>query len=77
MTITAFSAVNSVVSANERPWMLQLGFFSNLQNALDYKDELVEAGFEVQTISTGEAGEQQYRVIAGWAEDPEEFDALR
>lgn len=57
--------------------MLQLGYFSNLQNALDFKDQLVEAGFEAEAIASGEPGEHSYRVIGGWADDPEAFDALR
>ena len=57
--------------------MLQVGYFSNLQNALDFNDQMVEAGFEAETVSAGEPGEQSYRVIGGWADDPEEFDALR
>ncbi|MCP4048317.1 MAG: hypothetical protein GY732_20255, partial [Gammaproteobacteria bacterium] len=77
MTLTAFAAVGTTQSADERLWMLQLGYFSNLQNALDLKEQLTDAGFEIETISTGDAGEQIYRVIAGWADDPEKFDSLR
>ena len=77
LPISAFSAVGPTEPADERAWMLQVGYFSNLQNALDFKDQLVEAGFEAETVSSGEPGEQSYRVIGGWADDPEEFDALR
>ncbi len=77
MTLTAYGAVGTTQSADERAWMLQLGYFSNLQNALDLKEQLTDAGFETETIATGDAGEQIYRVIAGWADDPENFDSLR
>ena len=73
----AASAADSIEPADERAWVLQLGYFSNLQNALNFKDQLVEAGFEAETISTGEPGKQAYRVIGGFADDPEQFDALR
>ncbi len=77
MTVTAFAAVGPMDDINEREWALQLGYFSNLQNALNFKDRLIEAGFEAETVSTGEAGNPGYRVIGGWADDPEQFDALR
>jgi hypothetical protein len=60
-----------------KQWVLQLGYFAELQNALDYKDRLVEVGFEAQTIMTGEPGEQHYRVIVAYADQPEDFERLQ
>ena len=77
MALTAFVAADSTDPVDERSWMLQLGYISNLQQALDLKDQLIDAGFEAETVSSGESGDQGYRVIGGWADDPEEFDALR
>jgi hypothetical protein len=76
----AWASVDSSLESrqsSEKQWVLQLGIFANLQNALNYKDQLIEVGFEAETITTTEPGEQRYRVIAGFANDPEEFDQLR
>ena len=75
--IPVVAAAGSNEPGDEHTWMLQLGYFSNLQNALNFKDQLTETGFEAETVSTGEPGARSYRVIGGWAEDPEQFDALR
>jgi hypothetical protein len=61
----------------DKPWALQLGYFSNLQNALDLKEQLSDSGFVIEVITTGKPGEQYYRVIGGWAHSPEDFDSLR
>jgi len=77
MTITALAETGSTEPVDGRAWALQLGYFSSLQNALNFKDQLTEAGFEAEAVAADEPGKQGYRVIGGWADDPEEFDALR
>jgi len=71
------AAAESTDPVDGQAWMLQLGYFSKLQNALDLKDRLVELGFEAVAIPSGGPGEQSYRVVGGWADEPEEFDDLR
>lgn len=75
--ITSVAAVRSTGPVDERAWVLQLGYFSNLQNALDFKDRLLDLGFEAVAVPTGRPGQQSYRVIGGWADEPEGFDGLR
>lgn len=70
-------AVGSMTGDNERAWMLQLAYFSNLQNALNYKQQLNDAGFEVETVAAGTPDKQRYYVIAKWADNPEAFEQLR
>ena len=57
----------------EQHWVLQLGYFANMQNALRLKRELAEAGFDARTVSTGLPGEQRYLVISGRADAPGEL----
>lgn len=76
----AWASVDSPAESQqflEKRWALQLGYFSNLQNALNLKDQLSESGFDIEVVSTGAPGEQNYRVIGGWADVPEELDKLR
>jgi hypothetical protein len=76
----AWAAVDSSAESQqslEMQWALQVGYFSNLQNALDLKEQLIESGFDIQVVSTGAPGEQEFRVIGGWADSPEELDTLR
>ena len=61
----------------EQQWVLQLGYFANMQNALRLKQELAAAGFDAQTVSTGLPGKQRYRVISGRADAPGELEELR
>jgi hypothetical protein len=75
--MTAPAAADSTGVVEEQAWILQLGYFSKLQNALDLKERLVELGFEAVAVPTGGPGEQSYRVIGGWADEPEDFDDLR
>ncbi len=80
MSICAWASLDPEVDnpqTLEKEWALQLGYFANLQNALDLKDQLTEDGFEAHVLSTGDPGEQYYRVIGGWADEPEDFAALR
>ena len=62
---------------NEQAWVLQLGYFANLQNALDLKELLSDSGFDVQVVSTGKPGDQRYRVISGKAEDSADLQEMR
>jgi hypothetical protein len=70
------SVQDSVAATEEEQWVLQLGFFSRLNNALNFQRMLAEAGFEASVVSTGEPGEQHYRVISGRATAPENLEAL-
>ncbi|MBT8060147.1 MAG: porin, partial [Gammaproteobacteria bacterium] len=72
---SAHAAVGELAEA-EQQYVLQLGFFANLDNALAFKKQLTEAGFEVQTVATGLPGEQRYQVITGQAEDSEDLQEL-
>lgn len=78
--VFAWAAVDSSAESQqslEKQWALELGFFSNLQTALDFKEQLIESGFDIQVVSTGVPGEQEFRVVGGWADSPEELDKLR
>lgn len=66
-----------VTDNNEHSWVLQLGYFSSLENALTLKQSVSDAGFDVQVISTGLPGEQRYRVISGQAEQKTGLEDLR
>lgn len=63
--------------ADTQQWVLQLGYFANIDNALNYKARLTEAGFEAQVVSTGLPGEERYRVITGRADSPGELTDLQ
>ena len=50
-----FSPVWAVVESSmnsEQEWVLQLGYFANLANALAFKQQLTEAGFEAPAAET-------------------------
>jgi len=66
-TTPAFAASQPLAAAQQQ-WVLQLGYFANLDNALNYRERLIEAGFEAQVVSTGQPGDERYRVISGRAE---------
>ena len=72
----AWAAVEGAPESGQQ-WVLQLGYFANLDNALNFKDLLTEAGFEVQVVSTGQPGEERYRVITGRADSAAELADLR
>ena len=61
----------------EDDWVLQLGYFANLDNALELQQVLAESGFEVTLVATGQPGDQRYRVITGRADAPAGLDELR
>jgi len=61
-------------SALDSSWAVQLGYFANLDNALNLKQRLHEAGFEARVVSTGQAGAERYRVVSGRGESA---DGLR
>ena len=77
MAVAALAVADQKDPSRGQQWVLQLGYFADLQNALDYKDRLVAAGFDAETLTSGEPGNQLYRVICGWADEPEDFDSLR
>ncbi len=63
--------------SEEQQWVLQLGYFAQRDNALEFKQVLTEAGFEAVVVTLRDPNEQRYRMIGGWADDPEDFDSLR
>ena len=62
---------------DEQQWVLQLGYFANLDNALSFKQQLADTEYEVQVVATGLPGEQRYRVIIGEAYDQADLTGLR
>jgi len=73
---TTWAAVEPLAGAGQQ-WVLQLGYYANLDNALNFQKQLAEAGFETQIVSVGESGEQRYRVITGRADSPAGLADLR
>lgn len=61
----------------EDVWVLQLGYFANLDNAMKMQQVLAESGFEVTLVATGQPGDQRYRVVTGRADAPAALDELR
>jgi hypothetical protein len=58
-------------------WVLQLGYFAQRQNALNLKQVMTEAGFEVQVLATGKPGKQRYRLVSMAVDDKSELSALK
>ncbi|NNK31624.1 MAG: outer membrane beta-barrel protein [Xanthomonadales bacterium] len=56
--------------------MLQLGYFSQLENAQAYRESLTAVGIEAQVVAQGEPGLQYYQVISGSAEQPSHLENL-
>lgn len=61
----------------EHDWVLQLGYFANLDNAVALQEVLAELGFDASLVATGQPGDQRYRVISGRADAPASLDELR
>jgi len=65
------------VAESQAAWVLQLGFFANLNYAQTLADRVTEAGFEARIVTAGQSGDQRYRVISGQADSPEGLYDLR
>lgn len=61
----------------EDNWVLQLGYFANLDNALALQQVLGESGFDVTLVATGQPGDRRYQVISGRADAPAGLIELR
>mgnify|MGYP000249406276 CR=1 FL=1 len=78
-----WAVVSPVWAALEIPadrnqqWVLQLGYFANLDNALNLKSLLTGAGFEVRVLTTGKPGAERYTVVTGRAGRVAELEGLR
>jgi len=55
-------------------WVLQMGYFANLDNAQGMQQLLTEAGYEAVIYSTGLPGNQRYKVVTGEATDQGEIE---
>ena len=54
-----------------------MGHFANVENARYFEHELLQVGFEAQTVSTGLPGEFRYEVISVGVKDPADLTELR
>lgn len=77
MAATTAFAVASKVHGQQSDWALQLGYFENRDNAERYVEELTRAGFDIQMLTSGDKNNQRYRIIGGWADQPEDFETLQ
>lgn len=61
----------------DQQWVLQLGYFAQLENALELKQALTDEGFEVQVLATGEPGEQRYRLVSMAVDNKADLSVLK
>ena len=72
LSVASYS-YGSTINSSTQQWVLQVGAFSDSDNANRLYKTVSDAGFTAQTVTTGSTDEQLFKVIAGKSQDQAEL----